>query len=365
MSSLTTLGPTRAEADAAVRRNGFSQQPGWLSSRRFDVMFVVVTAILGIVAGLATHFDHALFGAILFADLWLLGYHHVIATYTRVSFDSESFARYKPLLTWLPIAVVLGVLAMAIGIGAWTLPTVYLYWQWWHYTRQSYGVAQMYRMKTPQSKDNGWEMRAALYLLPLAGILYRSYQDPGEFLGMELRVVPVPLIAVQVAGAAAAAVLAWWIGKQFRAWRAGELPLAFNLYMLSHLAVFGIGYVAISNIDYGWLTINIWHNAQYILIVWLYNRNRFKSGVSPEHGWLSTLSQPQNVKRYFAVTFALTVGVYLTLGTTFALLPATTLPLALITYQAINFHHYIVDSFIWKVRKPQIRKNMGLEQLAA
>ena len=49
----------------------------------------------------------------------------------------------------------------------------------------------------------------------------------------------------------------------------------------------------------------------------------------------------------------------------FIALPATTLPLAPIVYQTINFHHYIVDGVIWKVRKPQVRQNMGLEQLAA
>jgi hypothetical protein len=366
MSSASTFGvAVRSDERTDSRRRGFAQTPGWLSSRRFDVIFVVATAATGLTAGVATSFSPALFGVILLADLWLLGYHHVIATYTRLSFDLESFARYKPLLTWVPLAVIAGVLVMTLGIGAWTLPTVYLYWQWWHYTRQSYGVAQMYRLKTPQSKDSGWEMKAALYLLPLAGILYRSYQDPGEFLNMELRVIPVPLIAVQIVGGAAAVSLAWWAVKQFRAWQAGELPLAYNLYMLSHSAVFGIGYLAISNIDYGWLTINIWHNSQYILIVWLYNRNRFKGGISLEHPWLSRLSQPQNVKKYFAVMLALTVGAYLTLGTTIALLPATTLPLALVVYQTINFHHYIVDSVIWKVRKPQLRQNMGLEQLAA
>jgi hypothetical protein len=365
MSSIPTLGAIRIDERTASQRRGFSRTPGWLSTRRFDLVFVVATAIVGLAAGIATSFSPALFGAILFADLWLLGYHHVVATYTRLSFDSESFKLYRPLMTWLPLGVVLGVLAMAIGIGAWTIPTVYLYWQWWHYTRQSYGVAQMYRLKTPQSKDNGWEMKAALYLLPLTGILYRSYQDPGEFLHMELRVIPVPLLAVEAVGAVAAVSLVWWAVKQFRAWRVGELPLAYNVYMLSHLAVFGFGYIAISNIDYGWLTINIWHNAQYILVVWLYNRNRFKTGVNTEHRWLSTLSQPSNMLKYFGVTFGLTVLVYLTLGTTFVLLPATTLPLALIAYQTLNFHHYIVDSVIWKVRKPQLRQNMGLEQLAA
>jgi hypothetical protein len=362
--SVSTLGAIQIERAAAQRR-GFAQAPGWLSTRRFDLIFVVATAAIGLTAGIATSFSPTLFGALLFADLWLLGFHHVIATYTRLSFDSESFARYKPLLTWLPLAVVAGVLVLALGVGAWTLPTVYLYWQWWHYTRQSYGVAQMYRLKTPQSKDSGWEMKAALYFLPLAGILYRSYQDPGEFLNMELRVIPVPLVAVQIVGAAAAVSLGWWVVKQFRAWRAGELPLAYNLYMLSHVAVFGIGYLAISHIDYGWLTINIWHNSQYILVVWLYNRNRFKTGVSAEHRWLSTLSQSKNIKRYFGMTLLLTIGVYLGLNGVFIALPATTLPLALIVYQTVNFHHYIVDSVIWKVRKPQMRQNMGLEQLAA
>lgn len=365
MSSVSTLGTIRVEEQTYRTRPGFAQQPGWLSSARFDLVFVVATAAVGIAAALTGHFHPAAFGAILFADLWLLGYHHVIATFTRLSFDSESFQRYRPLITWLPLGVVLGVLVMAVGIGAWTLPTVYLYWQWWHYTRQSYGVAQMYRLKTPQKADNGREMKAALYLLPLAGILYRSYQDPGEFLGMELRVVPVPLMAVQAAGAAAAVSIAWWAGKQFRAWRTGELPLAYNLYMLSHLAVFAVGYLVIPSVDYGWLAINIWHNAQYMLVVWLFNRNRFKTGVSHDHRWLSTLSQPQNVAKYFGVTFALTVIVYMGLNGFLFLIPATALPLTLIAYQTINFHHYIVDSVIWKVRKPQLRRNMGLESLAA
>jgi hypothetical protein len=36
------------------------------------------------------------------------------------------------------------------------------------------------------------------------------------------------------------------------------------------------------------------------------------------------------------------------------------LALTLIVYQTINFHHYIVDGIIWKVRKPRVRENLGL-----
>jgi hypothetical protein len=102
-----------------------------------------------------------------------------------------------------------------------------------------------------------------------------------------------------------------------------------------------------------------------MLVVWMFNRNRFKGGVQSEHRWLSTLSQPRNVAKYFGVTFGLTVLAYFSLNGILIALPASTLPLTLVAYQTINFHHYIVDSVIWKVRKPQIRSNLGLESLAA
>ena len=365
MSSISSVRGVEVRDAASQAGRGFAPAAGWLSGLRFDFVFVAVTAAMGLAAGLAGHFEPSVFGPILVADLWLLGYHHVIATFTRLTFDTESFRRYRWLVTKLPFAVVAGVLAMALGIGAWTLPTLYLYWQWWHYTRQSYGVAQMYRLKSPQASDNGWEMKAALYLLPLSGILYRSYQAPEEFLGMELRVLPVPAEAVALAAVAAVIALSWWAVKQFGAWRRGQLPLAFNLYMVSHTAVFGVGYLAIPEIDHGWLAINIWHNAQYMLVVWMFNRNRFKAGVQPEHRWLSTLSQPRNIAKYFGVTLALTVVAYIGLSSVLVAIPGSALVLSLIAYQTINFHHYIVDSVIWKVRKPQIRQNLGLESIAA
>jgi hypothetical protein len=38
----------------------------------------------------------------------------------------------------------------------------------------------------------------------------------------------------------------------------------------------------------------------------------------------------------------------------------TTLPLFAVVYQAINFHHYVVDAIIWKVRKKTLRQHFGI-----
>ncbi|MCK5748118.1 MAG: hypothetical protein KAH44_18010, partial [Oricola sp.] len=63
---------------------------------------------------------------------------------------------------------------------------------------------------------------------------------------------------------------------------------------------------------------------------------------------------------YLAVCLGITVIVYsLILGAVSKLFIITSLSTVLI-YQTINFHHYIVDSLIWKVRKPEIRRNIGL-----
>jgi hypothetical protein len=39
------------------------------------------------------------------------------------------------------------------------------------------------------------------------------------------------------------------------------------------------------------------------------------------------------------------------------------IPMVVLIYQAINFHHYIVDSRIWKVRKKPMRETLALKTL--
>ena len=328
-------------------------------------MLVIGTAVLAMSAGAAVAFDSSLFKILLFADLWLLGYHHVIATYARIAAEADGFRRHRALITWVPVAVALAVVALAFGIGAWTLPTIYLYWQWWHYTRQSYGVGQLYRLKTGQTQRTLIELKAVVFGLPLAGILYRSYQAPAKFLGMELRVLPMPAEAVVVAAVGAAVVIAWWALRQLQAWRAGELAPAYTLYLLTHLAVFGVGYFAFSDINHGWLVINSWHNAQYLLIVSLFNSKRFGNEVNPAQRLMSTLSLRRNRGFYFMTTFGVSTLAYLALTGGLSLVSASAISLTLVAYQVINFHHYIVDSLIWKVRRPQVRDNLGLAEQAA
>jgi hypothetical protein len=133
--------------------------------------------------------------------------------------------------------------------------------------------------------------------------------------------------------------------------------------MCSHVTIFTFGYLLIDDINHGWLVLNIWHNAQYILTVWMFNNNRFKNEPHPEHRFLSYLSQRQHIMQYFAVCLLLSTVAYSFLDLTLSALStliAASLPLVAIVYQAINFHHYVVDAVIWKVRRKPIQQNFGI-----
>jgi hypothetical protein len=285
----------------------------------------------------------------------------VIATYTRLAFDRESLREHRFFVFYLPVLAIGATAAIALGVGAWTIATIYLYWQWFHYTRQSWGISRAYQAKSRGAvSESPWFSKLCFYLVPVWGILHRSRQASEKFLYADLWGIPIPdWLADGFGVAALLSVLAWGLSR-LRAARAGRLPQAHTWYMISHFTIFAVGYGLVEDITHGWLVINIWHNAQYLLFGWLFNTNRFRRGVDDRARLLSTMSQPNNVPRYVMACLEVTTGIYalnqfLTHGQLLMGVPA-----AVILYQAINFHHYIVDSRIWKIREKPMQKTLGL-----
>lgn len=338
---------------------GFSV--GWLRGSGFDLGFVAGTAALALFSGALVLAVPKLFALVLLLDLWFLGYHHVIATYTRLCFDRASFLKHRFLTLWLPILVVGASLALALTFGLWVLVSIYLYWQWFHYTRQSWGVLQVYRRKAGgPGPANEHLTKLAFYLLPLWGILHRSWQAPETFITLEVRVIPVAGWLVDIVALAAIVTLVFWAYSCGQALLRGRVSLAYVLYAVSHFVVFGVAYLAIDDVTYGWLVVNIWHNTQYVLFVWLYNTNRFRDGIDPQARFISRISQPQKWPQYFIVCVAISSALYLGIAIFEESFYSLGVPSLIVIYQAINFHHYIVDAVIWKSRKPEMQKTLGL-----
>jgi hypothetical protein len=331
--------------------------PAYMRNARFDRLFVLGIPMLALAVGaLALGFPQY-FLLILTLDLGLLGYHHVISTYTRLLFDLKSARQHWLLLVPLPLVVLGAVVLLAHWAGVAAIATVYMHWQWYHYTRQSEGINKAYGMKTRSAQAGNTHFnRLTFYLVPAAAFLMMSARPDHTFLGTDVWKLPIPSAIAYGVMACAGACLAVWLVQQLRALRAGTLGMLHFAYLCSHYVIYLVAYAFIHDITTGWIVINVWHNTQYIAFVWLFNSNQFKAGLDQEQLALSWLSQERNWLIYLLACLAITAVVYGAIDASSAFFTQyTAMPVVLIAYQALNFHHYIVDSLIWKLRKRTVQ----------
>lgn len=319
----------------------------------YDSGQLYVIPLIALMTTLVVIIEPSWFVPVLVADLWLLGYHHVIATYTRTAFDREMFRRHWQLMVLLPPVILLAVIGIAQAGGALAITTIYIHWQLFHYVRQSEGISKAFASRQgDRTFPNRRSVRAAFYLLPAAAFLTMASHGPTSFLGFPVwvPVLPTSVLATIWAGTAVALVLAM---LEFgRAARSSGISRQYLHYYISHVLVFFIAYALIADVMLSWLMANIWHNSQYLAFVWKANQQRFKSGVSPSAPVLSTLSLTRNLWLYVTVCLTLTVLVYFAASRIHNPLGALTgldsLAIAAVVYQTINFHHYVVDAIIWR-----------------
>ena len=323
----------------------------------FDITFIALIPLLGITAGMLSHINTNYFQILLILDLWVLGYHHVISTYTRLAFDRDAFDNRKFLIFYLPILVAFSVGIIAWSIGLIAIATIYLHWQWYHYTRQSEGISKAYSIKsaTEASRQTTFD-RFVFYLVPAACFLDMSANGPQFFLGMNIWVIPISQEISNALLIGTALIFSARLVQKINLLIRKNISIAYFSYLMSHYVIYYIAYAYIDDIDYGWLVINIWHNAQYIAFVWLFNTNKYGNKEDNKKPLLF-LAKPKNAIIYFSACLAVTTVIYITIGKALEGFPVY---MAIVVYQTINFHHYIVDSQIWKLRKKPLQESLKI-----
>ncbi len=321
---------------------------GWLRGKPFDTVFILGTTTLALTLNGLVRGCPWLFPVVFLGDLWLLGYHHVIAMFTRLVMDQDSYRRHFRLIWFLPVLVGAGIATVLWAGGVRGLTTAYFYFQWFHYTRQSYGIARAYERQAEPARPPEQLTAWTIYSLPLCGMLYRSYQAPDRFLGLSVAWLPVSQSVVVASGLLALVLHLAWLGRRIPELRRNPASRGHTLYVLSHVLIFMTAYLLTPDVSQGWLTVNIWHNSQYILFVWLQNIRRFRTGADPAHSFLSTLCQPRNLGRYLVFCLALATALYLPLHDLFSPIALASVSVPFLLTQGINFHHYVVDAVIWR-----------------
>ncbi len=340
----------------------FNLHHGTLRNSTVDFNIIILPVIIALLAWVAVAINPDWFWPILLADFWLLGYHHVIATFTRMERDPETGKLNYPFL-WLvaPILIFALVAAMVVYWGIITVVSIYLYWQFWHYLRQSEGISKAYLGACKASEFAHHRIvRLLFYGVPLASFLTMLGRQHSTFINLPVYIPNIPswiIAAVWLMMLAAAGYLMFELIKGRLA--NTKISMLYAGYAVSHLLIFVFAYGLTESLDHGWLALNIWHNLQYLVFVWLFNSNQQRRNRLQHRPILQYLSSPRRAWLYFLTTFTITTVVYTIVEKSAGLFPQDYITLAavfVILYQTINFHHYVVDANIWKLRKPKIKQ---------
>ncbi|MBL9006928.1 MAG: hypothetical protein JNJ46_21915 [Myxococcales bacterium] len=330
---------------------------GWLYEPRFDLSFILGIALLATSMASVTVLWPDWFWPMLTVHTWLFGYEHLVATYTRLFGRPEERARFRWLTFLVPPLVLLGLYSVGRAYGILGVYVLYFVGQLHHTVRQSWGLAQQYRHRAGGLPwDRPWLSQTTLWSVAVWGFLHRCAQQPTEFLFQPFWLPSVPRLWVTLSAGLSIGLWLYWLVQRIAAYRRGELAVGHTLYMLSHFVVYVGGYVLIDELCSGWLLVNVWHNVQYIVFVWLYNRRRFGGGIDPQAQTLSWLSQPGvlRVALYGLASIALALPFYYLLPRLGMRLDAiwtgTLVPSAITLGLTLTFHHYIVDAVVWKRR---------------
>jgi hypothetical protein len=244
-------------------------------------------------------------------------------------------------LDLLLASVVLALLVLHTSSLA-ILASGYLFWQMFHYSRQSDGIHKVLLRHTAEPFRSP-TVTAAMYAAAWFCFLTGLSEAGGQFLGLPILVLPeVTPTLVAPTAVCALLFLGWNVWSEARAKRSFS-----STHLGGHLATLGFAYCFLPSLEQAWLVSNVWHNTQYLLIV----RNSIADTL-PRGGlhWARSLTLQASGLPFLSICVLGGVALYgllRLLGTT-AVAQAPEALMAL--YIGVNFHHYIIDGLIWKRR---------------
>ena len=203
-----------------------------------ELLFIAGVPAIAIVSGIFVSHFPKYFLLVLMLNLWLLGYHHVISTYTRIASNIESIKQHWILLLPLPLLVFFSVYVLYQSGGAIVLGSLYLYWQWYHYTRQSEGIAKSYGLKCHDpSFSRTSENRILFYQVPLTSFIYMLSRGQNDFLGIPIFSLELPeqsrymLLLLSCSGSLI------WLLLSVKALSQNRISVMYFCYLLSHRSI--------------------------------------------------------------------------------------------------------------------------------
>jgi hypothetical protein len=340
-----------------------------------DFLFFFLSAAVVLVVWFASSVLHVDGFTILAAVAVTSNGPHLVSTWTRVYFDPREWKARPVSLVLVPSLVTVAVFTITVKLepfGQRLLNSVILYWATWHFVAQNWGILRIYQRKSgePLTSFAMRLERPLLLLIVLFSLAHRIATGPRILFGVEVLYPPLSrewaLTLLVPIGVLTGLLLASRIRERNAPWaKAAWVRLAF--IGCSFLGFFVPFQLITSDDTSGFAAAASWHGFQYLGMVRHYHRNTWRAGVDPQARVISWLSQPgwARASLYFAMLLALAGAVY---GVVFALslvTPWNFYTWAGIVWVSLTLSHYWMDGVIWKLRRPEVARRVGIDVAGA
>ena len=339
----------------------------WILDRWRDLVLFVGTPLLLIPIFTAAQARWSAQDIFLFVGAFGAMGHHLPGM-IRAYGDRALFSRFKIRFIVAPI-VLLAVCVWSSLYNVQAIQLVALAWGIWHGMMQTYGFCRIYDAKASAKAAARARIDLALCFAWFLGAVLLS---PMRFRGSlslyyESGGPSIPAAFIQglrvVAWASLGLVTAIFLWRQWSDWRAGRGASLVKLVLLvSSISFWWYCNNGVQNILVGIALFEVFHDVQYLAIVWIYNRTR--------------VERDESIRGFMRFVFRRSgslIGVYVGLVLAYGSIALTTsgvsaegirhLLIGVVTASALL--HFYYDGFIWKVRETQTRAMLGISGTGA
>lgn len=337
--------------DMPYSRSGVRQRQGWISGPVADVALALCWVPCALVAHAVEGSPavlRSLVGAVMF-----LSFAHQPLTLPLVYGSPWRLSAHRRLFLWCPV-VALAVVVVASQVAMVAVAVVGALWNAEHTVMQRYGITRIYGRRAGDDQARiekvlylGWLLLPLLWITAngeLPGIV--SKLSTGNIVEKALpllaRLSAQARLAVPVLAIGLAVVTVQWLAGERRA---GPNP-AKRLYVASTVAL-----LATATIDPIAAVVGLVasHSVEYFVIV-----NRSVTGEAAHQGPLGTLVRRRHGRAvFFGAYAAAATSLFLAI---YRLAQPRALLVAVLTIGAL---HFFYDSFIWKLRRPEVAASLA------
>ncbi len=339
----------------------------WILDRWRDLLLFVGTPLLLIPIFTAAQTRWSAQDIFLFVGAFGAMGHHLPGM-IRAYGDRALFERFKIRFIVAPLAI----LAVCVWSSFYNIQAVQLVamaWGIWHGMMQTYGFCRIYdakasaraaaRARADLALCAAWFLAAVLLSPMRFRSLFELYYESGGPVVASAAVAAIRTGVVVVLGI----VTVVFLWRQWSDWRAerGASPVKLTL-LVSSIGFWWYCNNGVQNILVGIALFEVFHDVQYLAIVWIYNRTRVERDKSIG-GFM------RFVFRRSGALIGVYVGLVLAYGAIGLTQSAITVEgirhglIGIVTASALL--HFYYDGFIWKVRETQTRTMLGIEGAGA